>query len=260
MASLNLSRPIVFFDLETTGVNPVADRIVEIALIKIHPDGLRETQVRRLNPGMPIPAESSAIHGIHDEDVKDSPEFRQIAHDLHNWLKGCDFGGYNSARFDLPVLVEEFFRAGIPVDFSKTRNVDVQRIFYKMQPRNLSAAYQLFCGKTLENAHNAEQDILATIEVLEAQLDHYKDLSKEVDELCDFIDDEDTLVDYARSMVKRNGQILFNFGKYKGQSVEEVFSKFPAYYDWMMKSDFSMHTKQKISEILNNMKLGQLRK
>lgn len=260
MASLNLSRPIVFFDLETTGTNPVSDRIVEIALVKMSPDGQRETKVKRLNPGIPISAESTSIHGISDDDVKDSPGFRHIAHELHDWLKGCDFGGYNSARFDLPMLVEEFFRAGIQVDFSKARNVDVQRIFYKMQPRNLSAAYLLFCGKTLENAHNAEQDINATIEVLEAQLDHYKDLSQAVDELCDFIDDEDCFVDYARNLVRRDGQVLFNFGKYKGQRVDEVFTKFPSYYDWMMKSEFSLHTKQKISEILNEMKLSKLRK
>jgi DNA polymerase-3 subunit epsilon len=260
MAQLSLSRPIVFFDLETTGVNPATDRIVEMALVKMMPAGERETWVKRINPGIPIPAETTAIHGISDADVADAPLFKQIAKELHAWLKGCDFGGYNAARFDLPVLVEEFLRAGVPVDFSACRMVDVQKIFFKMEQRTLSAAYKFYCDKTIENAHSAEADINATIEVLEAQLDRYGEISHNVEGLHDFIGDPEPLVDYARTMLRRNGEIIFNFGKYKGQRVEDVFNQNPSHYDWMMKGDFSLHTKQKISEILNGMKLAKLRK
>ena len=260
MASLSLSRPIVFFDLETTGINPATDRIVEMALVKMLPGGERDTWVSRLNPGMPIPAESTGFHGITDADVADAPGFKQIAKELAVWLKGCDFGGYNAARFDLPLLVEEFLRAGVPVDFSASRMVDVQKIFFKMEQRTLSAAYKFYCGKAMENAHSAEADINATIEVLEAQLDRYEDISQDVDGLNDFFGDDEPLVDYARTMVRRDGEIIFNFGKYKGQRVEDVFMKNPSHYDWMMKGDFSLHTKQKISEILNTMKLARLKK
>jgi DNA polymerase-3 subunit epsilon len=260
MAQLTLSRPIVFFDLETTGLNPATDRIVEMALVKMLPNGERETWVKRLNPGMPIPAETTAIHGIRDADVADAPAFRQVAKELLAWIKGCDFGGYNAARFDLPLLVEEFLRAGVPVDFTASRMVDVQKIFFKMEQRTLSAAYKFYCGKTIENAHSAEVDIMATIEVLEAQLDRYEDISHDVAGLHNFLYDEEELVDYARTMVRREGQVLFNFGKYKGQRVEDVFTQNPSHYDWMMKGDFSLHTKQKISEILNAMKLAKLRK
>jgi DNA polymerase-3 subunit epsilon len=259
MAQLSLKRPIVFFDLETTGVQHAKDRIVEMAFVKLHPNGERDSYIKRLNPGMPIPAEASAIHGITDEQVKDAPSFKQIAKDLHQWLTGCDFGGYNSMRFDLPLLVEEFLRAGVNVDFSSRRMVDVQQIFFKMEQRTLSAAYKFYCGKAIENAHSAEADILATIEVLEAQIDKYESLSNEVEPLHDFLSDEEPVVDYARTMVNRKGEICFNIGKHKGQRVEDVFTKDPSYYDWMMKADFTLHTKQKISEILNKMKLEKLK-
>ncbi len=257
---LSLSRPIVFFDLETTGINPVTDRIVEMALVKMLPGGGRETWIKRLNPGMPIPEESTGFHGITDADVADAPTFKQVAKELHAWLKGCDFGGYNAARFDLPMLVEEFLRAGVPVDFASTRMVDVQKIFFKMEQRTLSAAYKFYCGKTMENAHSAEADINATIEVLQAQLERYEDISQDVDGLHSSFSDEEPLVDYARTMIRKGGEIIFNFGKYKGQNVEEVFSKNPSHYDWMMKGDFSLDTKQKISDILNGMKLARLKK
>ncbi len=260
MASLSLSRPIVFFDLETTGLNQATDRIVEMALVKLLPDGSRDTWVRRINPGIPIPAETTAIHGISDADVADAPPFKQIAKELHAWLKGCDFGGYNAARFDLPVLVEEFLRAGVAVDFSASKMIDVQKLFFKMEQRTLAAAYRFYCGKTMENAHSAEVDINATIEVLEAQLDRYEDISHDVAGLHQFLADDDECVDYGRTMVRRGGQVIFNFGKYKGQRVEDVFTQNPSHYDWMMKGDFSLHTKQKISEILNAMKLSKLKK
>ncbi len=260
MAQLSLTRPIVFFDLETTGVNPTTDRIVELAFVKLLPNGKRETYLKRLNPGKPIPQEATAIHGISDEDVRDAPHFRQIARELYGWMRGCDLGGYNSARFDLPLLVEEFLRAGVNADFTAARMVDVQQIFFRMEQRTLSAAYRFYCGRNLENAHAAEADINATIEILEAQLDHYEELKGEVEMLHEFVrNGDEELVDYARALVRRKGQVVFNIGKYKGQRVEDIFTKDPSYYDWMMKADFSLHTKQKISEILNAMKLSKLK-
>ncbi|HTN17500.1 MAG TPA: exonuclease domain-containing protein [Chitinophagaceae bacterium] len=256
---LNLKRSIVFFDLETTGTDTAKDRIVELAFIKINPDGTREKYVKRVNPQMPIPAESTFFHGISDEDVKDAPSFKQIAHELYNWIRGCDFGGYNSARFDLPLLAEEFLRSGIDVDFTERAMVDVQQIFFKMEQRTLSAALAFYCGKTLEDAHSAEADINATIDVLEAQLERYADLPKEVPSIHEYTGGND-MVDYARRMILKDGQPVFNFGKHKGAKVVDIFQKEPNYYDWMMNADFALHTKQKISEILNEMKLSKLRK
>ena len=257
MAQLALKRPIVFFDLETTGTDNAKDRIVELAFIKIHPDGKRESYVRRINPGMPIPKGSTDIHGITDEDVKDSPAFKNIAHELYDWMHNCDLGGYNSAKFDLPVLAEEFLRAGINVDFTERYMIDAQQIFFKMEARTLSAAYSFFCNKELQNAHSAEADITATIEILEAQLDRYKALGTDVKGIHELTNTEQ-YVDYARRIVLKDGEPVFNFGKHKGKKVTAVFTEEPQYYDWMMQSDFALHTKQKISEILNRMKLGKL--
>lgn len=254
MSRLTLKRPIVFFDLETTGTDHAKDRIIELAFVKLMPDGKKEKYVKRINPGMPIPAESSAIHGITDEDVKDAPKFKLIAHELYEWIKGCDMGGYNSSKFDLPLLAEEFLRVGVQVDFTERHMIDVQQIFFKMESRTLSAAYNFYCGKELTNAHSAEADIEATIEVLEAQLDKYESLADDVPSLHKFTHADD-FVDYARRIVLKDGQPVFNFGKYKGRKVEEVFTQEPQYYDWMMQADFALHTKQKISEILNKMKL-----
>lgn len=257
MAKLDLKKPIIFFDLETTGVDPAKDRIIEMAMVKIKPDGTKEYYIKRIYPGMPIPEESSAIHGIKDEDVKDAQEFKHIAHELYEWMHGCDLGGYNSSKFDIPVLAEEFLRTGIQVDFTERNMIDVQQIFFKMESRSLSAAYKFYCQKTLENAHSAEADVNATIDVLEAQLDRYETLSSDVKTLHKFTGGEQ-LVDYARRIVMKNGEPVFNFGKYKGKKVEEIFTKEPQYYDWMMQADFTLHTKQKISEILNRMKLQKL--
>ena len=254
MSTLQLKRPIVFFDLETTGTDNAKDRIVELAFIKLMPDGRKEKYVKRINPGMPIPPESTVFHGITDEDVKNSPSFKQIAHELYEWLRGCDMGGYNSSKFDLPLLAEEFLRAGVNVDFTERNMVDVQQIFFKMEARTLSAAYAFYCNKQLENAHSAEADITATIEVLEAQLEKYTDIASDVPGLHKFTH-TDEYVDYARRMVMKDGYPVFNFGKHKGRKVEEIFTAEPQYYDWMMQADFSLHTKQKISEILNKMKL-----
>lgn len=254
MAQLVLSRPIIFFDLETTGTDHAKDRIVEIAMVKLKTDGTRENYVKRLNPGMPISAESSSIHGIYDEDVKDAPTFKQIAHGLYEWMKHCDLAGYNSAKFDIPMLAEEFLRAGVNVDFTERQMIDVQQIFFKMESRSLTAAYNFYCNKKLENAHSAEADVMATIEVLEAQLDRYSDLGTDVKTLHRFTAGEQ-YVDYARRIVIREGHPVFNFGKHKGKKVEDIFNQEPQYYDWMMQADFALHTKQKISEILNKMKL-----
>jgi DNA polymerase-3 subunit epsilon len=254
MSLLALKRPIIFFDLETTGTDAVNDRIVELAMVKIMPDGTRDKYVKRINPGIPIPAETTAIHGIKDEDVKDAPSFKQIAHNLYEWMKGCDLGGYNSSKFDLPALAEEFLRAGVDIDFSERHMVDAQQIFFKMETRTLSAAYNFYCNKILENAHSAEADTLATIEILEAQLERYEQLANDVKGLDAFSMGEG-YVDYARRMVMKDGHPVFNFGKHKGKKVEDIFTAEPQYYDWMMQADFSLHTKQKISEILNRMKL-----
>jgi len=258
MPQLILKRPIVFFDLETTGTDPAKDRIVELAFIKLMPDGKRDRCVKRINPGIPIPPEVTAIHGITDEDVKSCPLFKQVANYLYDWMRGCDLGGYNSSKFDLPLLAEEFLRAGINVDFTERCMIDVQQIFFKMEARTLSAAYKFYCEKDLENAHSAEADILATIDVLDAQLDKYKELGHDVPTLHQFTH-TDEYVDYARRIILKDGQPVFNFGKHKGRKVEEIFTVEPQYYDWMMQADFSLHTKQKISEILNKMKLKKMK-
>ncbi len=254
MAELELKKPIVFFDLETTGTDQARDRIVELAFIKLKTDGTRDKFVKRINPGIPIPPETTAIHGISDEDVKDCPPFKQIAHQLYDWMKNCDLGGYNSSKFDIPLLAEEFLRVGIDVDFTERNMVDVQQIFFKMESRTLSAAYKFYCQKELEKAHSAEADINATIDVLEAQLDRYDGLKNDVPSLHKFTSNGQ-MVDYARRIILKDGHPIFNFGKHKGKKVEDIFNAEPNYYDWMMKADFPLHTKQKISEILNRMKL-----
>ena len=242
---LNLQRPIVFFDLETTGVQITRDRIVEISILKISPDGERETKTRRINPEMPIPAEASAVHGITDADVADCPTFAQVARSLYTWLEGCDIAGFNSNRFDVPMLVEEFLRAGVAVDFDDRHFVDVQTIFHKMERRTLEAAYKFYCDKTLENAHSAEADTLATFEVLEAQLDRYpEDLKNDIPALAEF-STHGRRVDFAGSLAYNDkDEIVINFGKYKGVPVTEVFRKDSGYYNWVMGAQFPLETKR----------------
>jgi DNA polymerase-3 subunit epsilon len=247
--NLKLKRPIVFFDLETTGVDTANDRIVEISLVKIGVDGTKSVKTRRINPEMHIPEAATAVHGITDEDVKDEPTFRQIAKSLAQYIEGCDFGGFNSNRFDLPVLVEEFMRAGVDVDFRKRKFVDVQNIFHKKEQRTLVAAYKFYCDKDLENAHSAEADTLATYEVLEAQIERYPDIGDTVEQLSEF-SSNGTIVDFAgRLALNDKGEEVFTFGKYRGQSVEEIFRKEPSYYKWMMDGDFPQYTKKVITEI-----------
>ena len=246
---LNLKRPIIFFDLETTGVDTARDRIVEISMIKIMPDGEEITRTRRLNPGMPIPAEATAVHGITDEDVKDAPTFAQVARSLEQFIRGCDFGGFNSNRFDLPVLVEEFLRAGVDVDLKRRRFIDVQNIFHKKEQRTLVAAYKFYCDKELDDAHSAEADTRATYEVLKAQLDRYPDLQNDIAFLADYSSFSKN-VDFAGRMVyDDNGTEVFNFGKYKGMSVAEVLKKDPGYYSWILNSDFTLNTKAALTKI-----------
>ncbi len=248
---LQLTRPIAFIDLETTGVSLSTDRIVEIAVIKLLPDGSRQVKRKLLNPQMPIPKVTSDIHGITDEMVKDAPTFKQAANEIKVFIEGCDLGGYNSNRFDVPILMEEFLRAGIDVDLSKRKMVDVQHIFYTMEPRTLTAAYKFFCEKELVDAHSAEADVSATIDVFLAQLKKYKNLGNTVESVLGAIGEE-KIVDYARRFsFDDKGTEIFNFGKFKGRSVAEVLKAEPQYYDWMMRGDFPLHTKQKLTEIFN---------
>lgn len=247
--NLKLKRPIVFFDLETTGVDTATDRIVEISLVKIGVDGSKSVKTRRINPERHIPEEATEVHGITDEDVKDEPTFRQIAKSLAQYIEGCDFGGFNSNRFDLPMLVEEFMRAGVDVDFRKRKFIDVQNIFHRKEQRTLVAAYKFYCDKDLANAHSAEADTLATYEVLEAQIERYPDIGDTVEQLSEFSSNGE-IVDFAgRLAMNDKGEEIFTFGKYRGQSVEEVFRKEPSYYRWMMDGDFPQYTKKVITEI-----------
>ena len=245
---LQLKKPLAFIDLETTGINLGTDRIVEIAIVKILTDGTRSIKRKLINPEIPIPKGASDVHGISDDMVKDAPTFKQVAQELKQMLDGCDFAGYNSNRFDIPLLMEEFLRAQVEFDMKNRKLLDVQNVFHKMEPRTLSAAYKFYCGKILEGAHGAEVDASATHEILEAQIVKYPDLGNSIDSILKVIG-EDQIVDFARRFVMENGIEVFNFGKFKGRPVSEVLKSEPQYYDWMMKGDFPQHTKQKLTEI-----------
>jgi DNA polymerase-3 subunit epsilon len=249
MTQLKLSRPLVFIDLETTGVNVGADRIVEISLLKIHPNGNREAKTMRINPTIPIPPEVSKIHHITDEDIKDSPTFSDVAKDVNTFIGGCDLAGYNSNKFDIPLLIEEFTRVDIHLDLSSRKLIDVQNIFHKMEQRTLSAAYKFYCDKSLENAHSAEADTLATYEVLVAQLGKYEELKNDVDFLSQFSAVTKNVDLAGRIVFNEKGEETFNFGKYKGRPVSEIFKTDTSYYDWMMKGDFATNTKNVITQI-----------
>ncbi|MCK6612128.1 MAG: 3'-5' exonuclease [Bacteroidia bacterium] len=253
---LNLKRPLVVFDLETTGISISTDRIVEIALIKIHPDGKEESRVMKINPGMPIPPESTAIHGISDADVANAPKFEEVARELAEFMKNCDFAGFNSNKFDFPLLVEEYLRAGIDFDVENRKFIDAQRIFHVMEPRNLAAAYKFYCDKSLENAHSAEADTRATLEVLKAQIDKYEQLKNDVDYLHSF-SGQSKNVDLAGRMVYNDqGKEVFNFGKHRGKLVEQVLKQDQGYYQWMMDGDFSRDTKRRLTQIKLRTKFG----
>ncbi len=249
--SLQLNRPIAFIDLETTGVSLSTDRIVEIAIVKILPDETKQVKRKLLNPEIAIPPSASDIHGITNDMVKDAPTFKQASNELKQFIENCDLGGYNSNRFDIPLLMEEFLRAGMVIDLSTRRMVDVQHIFYTMEPRTLTAAYKFYCQKELTGAHGAEADINATIDVLLSQMTRYPHLGNSIDSILGVIG-EDKLVDYARRFVFDDKDVeVFNFGKHKGRPVTDVLKAEPQYYDWMMRGDFPLHTKQKLTEILN---------
>lgn len=247
---LNLKKPLAFIDLETTGINISSDRIVEIAIIKINTDGTRQVKRKLINPEMPIPPGATEVHGITNEMVKDAPTFKQAANEIKQFIESCDLGGYNSNRFDIPMLAEEFLKTGLEFDLNDRKLVDVQKIFHMMEQRTLSAAYKFYCDKNLDGAHSAEVDATATWEILEAQLLRYPQLGNTIESILKATG-EDLIVDFARRFVFENGVEVFNFGKHKGRPVTDVLKQEPQYYDWMMKGDFPLHTKQKLTEILN---------
>lgn len=247
--NLNLKRPLAFIDLETTGINVSTDRIVELSVLKISPNGKEEWMSTRVNPEMAIPPKTTAIHGIKDEDVVNSPTFKEVARKLAAFLEGCDLAGYNAIKFDIPVLAEEFLRVNIDFNFRKRKYIDVQVIFYKKEQRTLAAAYQFYCKKELEGAHGSKADTAATFEVLKSQLDRYQDLGNDVEKLADYSSFNNN-VDFAgRIILDENDVEIFNFGKHKGKSVELVFNEEPAYYSWMMNGDFPLYTKKVLTEI-----------
>ena len=248
--ALQLERPLVFIDLETTGVNLAIDRVIEIAIVKIFPDKTKQVKHKIVNPQIPIPKSASDIHGITDEHVKDAPTFKEVANELKQFIDNADLSGYNSNRFDIPLLMEEFLRAGINLDMSNRRMLDVQQIYHMMEKRTLGAAYKFYCEKELVDAHSAEADATATWEILEAQLNRYEHLGGTLDTILQFTGEE-KYVDFARRFIMDNDVEVFNFGKHKGRPVVDVLKSEPQYYDWMMKGDFPLHTKQKLTEILN---------
>jgi DNA polymerase-3 subunit epsilon len=247
--NLNLKKPIAFIDLETTGINVTTDRIVELSVLKISPNGKEEWMTTRVNPEMPIPPKTTAIHGITDEDIANAPTFKEVGKNVAAFLEGCDLAGYNAIKFDIPVLAEEFLRVNIDFNFRKRRYVDVQVIFHKKEQRTLAAAYLFYCRKELEGAHGSKADTAATFEVLKSQLDRYTDLENDVDKLADF-SSFNSNVDFAgRIILDENGVEVFNFGKHKGKPVEKVFMEEPAYYSWMMNGEFPLYTKKVLTEI-----------
>ncbi len=260
---LNLTRPLAFFDLETTGTNVVRDRIVEISIYKVMPDGSTETMTHLVNPGMPIPKEVIEIHGITDEDVADKPTFSELAPKLEKFFHNCDLAGYNSNKFDVPMLIEEFLRCKIQFDVKKRRLVDVQNIFHKMEPRTLKAAYRFYCGKDLVDAHAAEADTKATYEILLAQIERYhgmeyedrdgritKPIKNDVQALYEFSYNHYNADLVGHIGLNKEGKEIFKFGKHKNQKVEDVFKKEPQYFDWMMKADFPLSTKNVIQSVI----------
>ncbi|MFA7200969.1 MAG: 3'-5' exonuclease [Bacteroidales bacterium] len=247
---IQLKRPLVFLDLETTGLNVATDRIVEICVLKLNLDGTQDIKTRRLNPTIPISPQAQAIHGISNEDVANEPTFKEIAKSLAQWMEGCDIAGYNSTKFDVPMLAEEFLRAGVEYDFRKRKLIDVQNIFHKMEQRTLKAAYKFYCDKELKDAHSAEADTIATKEVLECQLERYPDdLQNDIAFLAEFSTRTEFL-DYAGRIALNDDNVpVFNFGKHRGKPVAEILKTEPSYYDWIMRGDFTLDTKKVLTEI-----------
>lgn len=246
---LQLKRPICFFDLETTGINITKDRIVEISILKVHPNGKEERHTWRVNPTIPIPPETTAVHGISDADVADKPTFNQLAKEVHNLIKDADLAGFNSNRFDIPLLAEELLRAEIDFDMKNKLAVDVQTIFHKMEQRNLSAAYKFYCGKSLENAHSADADTEATYEVLKAQVARYDALENDIPFLAEF-SSRRKFADFAGFITfNAKGEECFSFGKHKGKSVVDVLQNEPGYFGWLLNADFPLYTKKVLTAI-----------
>jgi DNA polymerase-3 subunit epsilon len=255
---LQLTKPLAFIDIEATGSNAATDRIVEIAIIKHLPDGSRTIKRKIINPQIPIPQIVCDIHGITDEMVKEAPTFKQAAHEIKQFLDGCDLSCYNAYRLDIPMLVEEFIRAGVEFEMKNRKLVDVQKIFHQMEQRTLAAAYKFYCNKSLENAHSAEVDAAATAEILNAQLAKYPQLGNNIDSVLKAIGD-DNIIDFARRFIYDDkGKEVFNFGKHKGRAIADVLKAEPQYYDWMMKGEFPMNTKQKLTEIYTRTMLKKL--
>ncbi len=247
--ALTLTRPLCFFDLETTGINIANDRIVEIAILKRKPDGSVEEKLWLVNPECPIPPEAAAVHGITDEKVADAPTFRMLAGTIRDFIRDCDLAGYNSDRFDIPLLAEEFLRADIDFDFKNVKTVDVQTIFHKMEQRTLTAAFKFYCQKDLDNAHSAMADTQATHEVLLAQLDRYQDLPEDILGLSNFATQRKS-ADFAGFIsYNKQGQECFSFGKHKGKTVEEILDQEPGYFGWLMNADFPRYTKKILTQI-----------
>jgi DNA polymerase-3 subunit epsilon len=251
---LNLKNPIIFFDLETTGINVASDRIVEISYLRVDLNGNESSKTLRVNPGRPIPQEASNIHGISDDDVKDSPSFNEVGRTIARDFEGCDLAGYNSVKFDIPLLAEEFLRVGIEIDLQRRKFVDVQIIFMKMEQRTLAAASKFFLGKELKDAHSAEADTMATYEILQAQLDRYSNLENDIGMLAEF-SAHNRNVDFAGRIIYNDEDVeVFNFGKHKGKPVSDVLANDPGYYGWMMKGDFPLYTKKVLTSIKLNSK------
>lgn len=247
--NLQLDKPLAFFDLETTGINVASDRIVEISILKVHPNGNKDSLTRRVNPLIAISPQASEVHGIYNSDVANEPTFKDLSGELLEFIGDSDLSGFNCNRFDIPLLVEEFLRVDVDFDIKSRKFIDVQTIFHKKEKRTLEAAYQFYCGKTLENAHSAEADILATYEVLEAQLEKYDDIEKTTDFLHDFSSFNTNVDLMGRIILDERGIEVFNFGKHKGKSVEELLRRDLSYYNWMMNGDFPLYTKKVLADI-----------
>jgi DNA polymerase-3 subunit epsilon len=246
---LQLKKPLAFIDIEATGTNVTIDRIVEIAIIKLLPDGSRTIKRKLINPTLPIPQVCVDLHGITNEMVKDAPVFKQVAQEIKQFLDGCDLACYNAYRLDIPLLMEEFIRAEVDFDMKSRKVIDVQKIFHLMEQRTLSAAYKFYCQKSLDAAHSAEADASATAEILNAQIEKYPHLGNNIDSILKAIGEE-PIIDFARRFIYDDkGSEIFNFGKHKGRPVADVLKAEPQYYDWMMKGEFPMNTKQKLTEI-----------
>jgi DNA polymerase-3 subunit epsilon len=267
---LQLKRPIAFFDLETTGLNIAKDRIVEISILKVNPNGTLERKTWLVNPEYPIAPEATAVHGFTNEDLKDKPTFKQLAREISRFLDNCDLSGYNAIKFDIPLLVEEFLRAEVEFDVKNRKLVDVQNIFMKMEQRTLSAAYKFYLGKTLEDAHSAEADTEATYEILKAMLDRYANtpftdrdghtsypVKNDIQELSEFSSHHRNADLMGQIIYDAEGKEVFNFGKHKGKTVEEIFSREPSYYNWIMNADFPLFTKKLVTNIKLRMGLGK---